>query len=395
MRRGVRPRRRPGEERRDDLHRARRRRRASLAVVLDRWVARTRLTSTRDWWSAYAIIVFFQLLTNGWLTGRGIVRYDPDTILGSERVALVGDGRLFYAPVEDLAFGFALVLIELRRVDVAGSPPRPVRRGRAAMSVADPPAGDAADRRRRARTRRRSTWPAPSGPSAPTRCPSSARSPQRYGDLVVLPGARPAGAAAQRPRRRPARAADRRRALGQADRPVRRPGARHRSRPARLGRAELDRAPAARRTGLPPPAARGGGRPGARRRRRTPSPHGSAAARRRGADGASSTSPPSPTASASTPSGARCSPPTCPGRPSDLLDGDERGGRPGGPARPLRPPHAPSGPRRRPTSGCAPPGAASTRSPPRPHRRAAVAQRAVGGPARTATTSSDSSSTAA
>ena len=80
------------------------------AIVLDRWVARTRLTSTRTWWTAYAIIVVFQLLTNGWLTGRGIVRYDPDTILGSGRVTLVGDGRLVYAPVEDLGFGFALVL---------------------------------------------------------------------------------------------------------------------------------------------------------------------------------------------------------------------------------------------------------------------------------------------
>ena len=47
------------------------------ALALDRWVARTRLTTTGDWWAAYAIIVFFQLLTNGWLTGRGIVRYDP------------------------------------------------------------------------------------------------------------------------------------------------------------------------------------------------------------------------------------------------------------------------------------------------------------------------------
>lgn len=81
-----------------------------VAVGLDRWVARTRLTSTRTWWSAYGIIVFFQLLTNGWLTGRGIVRYDPDTILGSGPITIVGDGRLLYAPVEDLAFGFALVL---------------------------------------------------------------------------------------------------------------------------------------------------------------------------------------------------------------------------------------------------------------------------------------------
>lgn len=80
------------------------------ALALDRWGLRTRMTSTRDWWSAYAIIVFFQLLTNGWLTGRGIVRYSPDAIIGSDRIVLVGDGRLVYAPVEDLAFGFALVL---------------------------------------------------------------------------------------------------------------------------------------------------------------------------------------------------------------------------------------------------------------------------------------------
>ncbi len=80
------------------------------ALVLDRWVTRTRLTGTADWWSAYAIIVFFQLLTNGWLTGRGIVRYDPDAIIGSSDVRFVGDGRLVWAPVEDLAFGFALVL---------------------------------------------------------------------------------------------------------------------------------------------------------------------------------------------------------------------------------------------------------------------------------------------
>jgi lycopene cyclase domain-containing protein len=83
---------------------------ALAAVVLDRWVARTRLTSTGDWWTAYGIVVFFQLLTNGWLTGREIVRYDGDAIIGSGSVTFVGDGRLLFAPVEDLGFGFALVL---------------------------------------------------------------------------------------------------------------------------------------------------------------------------------------------------------------------------------------------------------------------------------------------
>ena len=79
-------------------------------VALDRWVARTRLTSARDWWTAYGIIVAFQLLTNGWLTGRGIIRYAPGTIVGDAKITFLGNGRLAYAPVEDLAFGFALVL---------------------------------------------------------------------------------------------------------------------------------------------------------------------------------------------------------------------------------------------------------------------------------------------
>jgi lycopene cyclase domain-containing protein len=72
-----------------------------VAVVVDRWVVRTRLLGRAEFWIAYPIVVFFQLLTNGWLTGRHIVRYDPDAVLGA---------RIAYAPVEDLLFGFALVL---------------------------------------------------------------------------------------------------------------------------------------------------------------------------------------------------------------------------------------------------------------------------------------------
>lgn len=69
-------------------------------IVLDLWVLRTRLLTRRIFWTSYAIIVVFQLITNGVLTGFGIVRYDPAAILGP---------RLAYAPVEDLLFGFALV----------------------------------------------------------------------------------------------------------------------------------------------------------------------------------------------------------------------------------------------------------------------------------------------
>lgn len=84
-----------------------------FAVVLDVALLRTRLVTRRVFWVAYAIIVFFQLLTNGWLTGRGVVTYDADTVVGDARATLVGDGRLLYAPVEDIAFGFSLVLQSL------------------------------------------------------------------------------------------------------------------------------------------------------------------------------------------------------------------------------------------------------------------------------------------
>ncbi len=74
---------------------------AVAAVVLDLAVLRTRLLTRRVFWTAYAIIVVFQLVTNGWLTGRDIVTYDEDAITGV---------RLAYAPVEDLLFGFSLVV---------------------------------------------------------------------------------------------------------------------------------------------------------------------------------------------------------------------------------------------------------------------------------------------
>ena len=73
----------------------------ALAVVLDLAVLRTKLLSRKVFWASYAIIVFFQLVTNGWLTSRDIVMYDPGTILGL---------RIVFAPVEDLLFGFSLVL---------------------------------------------------------------------------------------------------------------------------------------------------------------------------------------------------------------------------------------------------------------------------------------------
>ncbi|HEX6886881.1 MAG TPA: hypothetical protein VF143_02145 [Candidatus Nanopelagicales bacterium] len=90
----------------------------ALVIAWDLWILRTRLLTRQVFWMSYAIIVFFQLLTNGVLTGLRIVRYDGAAILGSTTPAegpppIVGDGRLLYAPIEDLLFGFALVVLAM------------------------------------------------------------------------------------------------------------------------------------------------------------------------------------------------------------------------------------------------------------------------------------------
>ncbi len=74
------------------------------ALALDLFVLRTALVRRRAFWLAYAILAGFQLLVNGTLTGLRVVRYDPATIVGL---------RLAYAPIEDLGFGFALILLTL------------------------------------------------------------------------------------------------------------------------------------------------------------------------------------------------------------------------------------------------------------------------------------------
>ena len=81
-----------------------------LTVVLDLFVLRTRLLTRKVFWTAYAIVVFFQLVTNGVLTGYEIVRYNGEVILGDQTPTAFGAGRIAYAPVEDLLFGFALVV---------------------------------------------------------------------------------------------------------------------------------------------------------------------------------------------------------------------------------------------------------------------------------------------
>jgi lycopene cyclase domain-containing protein len=76
----------------------------TVAVLTDYFIAQTRLLRTKRFWTSYAIILPFQLLTNWWLTSRNIVMYSPEAIIGT---------RIASAPAEDLMFGFALVLLVL------------------------------------------------------------------------------------------------------------------------------------------------------------------------------------------------------------------------------------------------------------------------------------------
>ena len=89
-----------------------------IVVLADLFVFRTRLVTRKAFWVSYAIIVFFQLITNGMFTGFGIVQYDGDAIVGSTSPPtgpppFIGDGRIAFAPFEDLLFGFALILLSL------------------------------------------------------------------------------------------------------------------------------------------------------------------------------------------------------------------------------------------------------------------------------------------
>ena len=74
------------------------------AVFVDTVLLRTWLVRRRTYWTAYAIVLFFQLVANGILTGFDIVRYDPGAILG---------WRVAFAPVEDILFGYAMVTLTL------------------------------------------------------------------------------------------------------------------------------------------------------------------------------------------------------------------------------------------------------------------------------------------
>lgn len=88
---------------------------AALAFTLGlESILRTGLLRDRRFWIAMIIVGFFQFLVDGWLTCRPIVTYQAEQFSGVRFGCSLGDpwprtGRPLGMPLEDLAFGFAMV----------------------------------------------------------------------------------------------------------------------------------------------------------------------------------------------------------------------------------------------------------------------------------------------
>jgi lycopene cyclase domain-containing protein len=64
-----------------------------FSIVFDLFIIKAKLIRRAVFWTSYAIILPFQLITNWWLTSRNIVMYSPEAITGI---------RIASAPAEDL-----------------------------------------------------------------------------------------------------------------------------------------------------------------------------------------------------------------------------------------------------------------------------------------------------
>jgi len=83
-----------------------------IAIIADLFILRTQMVTRGLFWLSYGLILPFQLLTNWWLTSKSIVMYTPDAIIGR---------RLAGAPIEDLLFGFSMILLTLALWDYFSS----------------------------------------------------------------------------------------------------------------------------------------------------------------------------------------------------------------------------------------------------------------------------------
>jgi lycopene cyclase domain-containing protein len=127
-------------------------------VAADVLVLRTRLVTRRGFWVAYAIVLFFQLLTNGVLTWLRVFRYSDAVIVGGQPAGnapppFIGEGRIAFQPFEDLLMGFALCLLAMalwifwgrrgvQRTPMSGPPIWRRSGSRAGTSAASPTSSD-------------------------------------------------------------------------------------------------------------------------------------------------------------------------------------------------------------------------------------------------------------
>lgn len=110
-----------------------------LAIVVDLLILKTKVLKLKMFWISYIIVLFFQFLTNGVLTRFLIVRYNDFATIGGDYATkvppMIGDGRLFFAPVEDVFFGFSMILLtvsiwiwlgrkNIQREPISGPPPK-------------------------------------------------------------------------------------------------------------------------------------------------------------------------------------------------------------------------------------------------------------------------------
>ncbi len=110
-----------------------------LAIIVDLFILKTKVLKLKMFWISYIIILFFQFLTNGVLTRFLIVRYNDFATIGGDYATkvppMIGDGRLFFAPVEDVFFGFSMILLtvsiwiwlgrkNIQREPISGPPPK-------------------------------------------------------------------------------------------------------------------------------------------------------------------------------------------------------------------------------------------------------------------------------
>lgn len=90
-----------------------------LVVAIELLWARTGIFATAQYWLTMAIVFFFQVLVDGWLTKL----VDPIVLYAPEHFA--GIRFPFDIPIEDYGFGFALVTGVIIAWQVAGRKERP------------------------------------------------------------------------------------------------------------------------------------------------------------------------------------------------------------------------------------------------------------------------------